>query len=217
MKRIEDTLKHERVYENFKTANLPFSESEWIEITESLRDMAEEILGQRSLSGPEKGQPKQALYKAGKYLAFREFNSNYYSLQLIKAVSDSLNKPNMNFCDMGCGDGNVVYFAEQLGMNAIGVEYQSKLKECHEALDVDVLYGDFYDMDLSFLKEQDMVYLYWPVMDREGMRKLFELIYENTKEDVVVIFNKQGYGSDIPKFKGYEFVDDDLKCSILFK
>jgi hypothetical protein len=123
------------------------------------------------------------------YESFREVASDYDKLEAIKAVADYLNKKTINFCDMGCGLGQMVYFCKKMNLNSIGVEYQTRLKPAHDELKIEVIYGDFFNMNLSFLMDQDIVYLYNPIDDIEMTDELLRLIYDNTNPDVIVIFS----------------------------
>lgn len=106
---------------------------------------------------------------------------------------------------MGCGLGQIVYFSKKIGLNAIGVEYQTRLKAAHNELGINVIYGDFFNMDLSFLKQQDIVYLYRPIDNITGLNNLLKLIYENTGSNVIVIFSMLPVPVNVGKFKKAEY------------
>jgi hypothetical protein len=121
--------------------------------------------------------------------SFKAFPSEARQLWLIKKVADKLGG-SVKMCDMGCGIGLVVKYCKKMGIDAMGVEYQKKqYQELHKKFGINVKYGDFFKMDLGFLKEQDIVYLYQPVHTKKSSLKLLKLIEENTKPDVVIIWS----------------------------
>lgn len=117
----------------------------------------------------------------------REVTSDYDYLKLVKYLFDYNN--NFKFYDLGCGIGNVLYFVKLIGYkNPVGVELQSELKEFHEKLNLDVIYGDLLKMDLSFLKDADIIYLYKPIYDDSLANKLINKILRKTKKGVIIIY-----------------------------
>ena len=125
------------------------------------------------------------LYNNEKYC--REVTSNYTYLKLVKYLFDFNN--NYKFYDLGCGIGSLLYFAKKIGYrDPVGVEYQKDLKEIHEKLNLDVIYGDLLKIDLSFLKDADIVYLYKPIYNDSLANKLIDKILKNTKDGVIIIY-----------------------------
>lgn len=125
------------------------------------------------------------LYNNEKYC--REVTSNYSYLKLVKYLFDFNN--NFKFYDLGCGIGSLLYFAKKIGYrNPVGVEYQKDLKEIHEKLNIDVIYGDLLKIDLSFLKDADIVYLYKPIYNDSLANKLIDIILKNTKDGSIIIY-----------------------------
>ena len=133
------------------------------------------------------------LYNNEKYC--REVTSNYGYLKLVKYLFDFNN--NFKFYDLGCGIGSLLYFAKKIGYrNPVGVEYQKDLKEIHEKLNIDVIYGDLLKIDLSFLKDADIVYLYKPIYNDSLANKLIDKILKNTKDGVVIYCDPDEYFYD---------------------
>jgi SAM-dependent methyltransferase len=125
------------------------------------------------------------LYNNEKYC--REVTSHYDYLKLVKYLFDYNN--NLKFYDLGCGIGSLLYFAKKIGYrDPVGVEYQKDLKEIHEKLNLDVIYGDLLKIDLSFLKDADIVYLYKPIYNDSLANKLIDKILKNTKDGVIIIY-----------------------------
>lgn len=133
-------------------------------------------------------QYSDLLFNDKKY--HRESISSFFSLILLSTIKNIKNTENkkLKLCDIGCGVGNVVYFANKIGYDAVGIEIQENLKSLHEKIGINIIYGDFFEIDLSFLKEMDIIYLYRPIHDYSLNNKLMTLIYENTKEDVIIIY-----------------------------
>lgn len=121
--------------------------------------------------------------------SFIEISSSPSKVWVIEQVAKALGGSGIRVCDMGCGLGMVVLFSQKMGLKAIGVEYQTRLKRLHKELGIDVVYGDFFSMNLDFLKEQDIVYLYQPLKTKYSSLKLVDLISEKTKSDVVILYN----------------------------
>ena len=97
--------------------------------------------------------------------------------------------PGARVCDLGCGLGVVVHFCDRMGLRAMGVEYQRSLKAAHERLGIDVVYGDLFRMDLGFLRDQDVIYLYQPVKTTDSSLALLDLVHGRMREDAVVLYN----------------------------
>lgn len=117
----------------------------------------------------------------------REVTSNYDYLKLVKYLFEYNN--NLKFYDLGCGIGTLLHFTKAIGYkNPVGVELQSELKEFHEKMNLDVIYGDLLKMDLSFLKDADIIYLYKPIYDDSLANNLIDKILKKTKEGVIIIY-----------------------------
>jgi SAM-dependent methyltransferase len=117
----------------------------------------------------------------------KEVTSDYDYLKLVKYLFDYNN--NLKFYDLGCGIGTLLYFVKVIGYkNPVGVEFQSELKEFHKKLNLDVIYGDLLKMDLSFLKDADIIYLYKPIYDDSLANKLITKILRKAKKGVIIIY-----------------------------
>ena len=69
--------------------------------------------------------------------------------------------------------------------------------------------NDNFELDLSFLRNMDVIYLWRPVAGRDFQVKLLDLIYNNTKENVIIIFygndSKEALKDKYEVINGYQF------------
>ena len=79
-------------------------------------------------------------------------------------------------------------YSSSLYKNPVGVEFQSELKKFHKKLNLDVIYGDLLKIDLSFLKDADIIYLYKPIYDDSLANKLITKILRKAKKEVIIIY-----------------------------
>lgn len=68
------------------------------------------------------------------------------------------------------------------------MEYQLGLQKFHKKLNLNVIYGDLLKIDLSFLKDADIIYLYRPIYDDFLAKKLINKILKNSKKEVIIIY-----------------------------
>lgn len=131
-------------------------------------------------------------YKLDDYDAYREIKTSYDIYKIVEFLKNIpyFNNKTLNLCDIGCGIGGFMYLCNNIGLNTYGIEYlEDNNKEYHIKMGLNVKYGDFFKIDLSFLKEMDIIYLYRPIKDTEQIEKILNIIYKNTKDDVVILFN----------------------------
>jgi len=95
-------------------------------------------------------------------------------------------KPGFKLLDIGCGMGNILKLAEEIGYGATGIEINKKLSKYHSELDV--VYGDALYMDLSFINKFDIIYLYRPIDSLKKCNILFDKIYNNCKKSCTIIY-----------------------------
>jgi SAM-dependent methyltransferase len=166
---------------NIEKVQLPFSKKEYESFVHNLSPETHDEDGRLKDSEYYNG----FLYNSEKYC--REVTSNYEYLKLVKYLFDF--NSNYKFYDLGCGIGSLLYFVKKIGYkNTVGVEYQEELVKIHKKLNLDVIYGDLLKMDLSFLKDADIIYLYKPIYDDSLANKLIDKILKNTKDSVVIIY-----------------------------
>jgi len=185
LKRFNESIKY-NIIDYIKSfdinkVKLPFSNKEYESFIHNLSPQTHDEEGRLIDSEYYNG----FLYNSEKYC--REVTSNYEYLKLVKYLFDFNN--NYKFYDLGCGIGSLLYFVKKIGYkNPIGVEYQEELKDTHKKLNLDVIYGDLLKIDLSFLKDGDIIYLYKPIYDDSLANKLIDKILKNTKDDVIIIY-----------------------------
>lgn len=140
-------------------------------------------------------------FKIGGKLVYEEISSEPGYVWIIKKISDRLGG-GAKMCDMGCGNGLVTLYSQKLGLDAIGIEGQKRLEKIHKELGIKVYYGDFFKMGLSVLQDRDIIYLYQPVRSTKSSIELLDRIYNNTKDDVVILY--QTFGRVLDRIKMYD-------------
>lgn len=85
--------------------------------------------------------------------------------------------------DLGCGAGNVLRYAKNIGFKVKGIEFNEDFKGILKHYDVDFI--DIRNMDLTVLSNFDVVYCYKPL--KKGMSKFLIKIKENMKQNAVLI------------------------------
>lgn len=153
----------------------PFSEEEYYVLEDKLRE--------------EHGQfdPSRRLTIGGRQ-AWSEVTSGPSKVWAVSQVAREFGG-RARMCDLGCGLGLVVHFCQRLGMDAMGVEYQRSLEPAHRALGIRVLYGDLFRMDMGFLADRDVIYMYQPVKTAESSIALLGLVHSAMRPDAVVLYN----------------------------
>jgi SAM-dependent methyltransferase len=166
---------------NEKEISLPFSENYYTKLFHKLAPDLFDEDGYFIQSEYEDG----FLYKNGKYC--REVKSPYECFNILSHIQMIKNKK-LKLCDIGCGIGTICYLSEKIGYKSFGIELNKKMKPIHKSLNIDVVYGDCLKIDLSILNDVDVIYLYRPIYDDILASKLIDRIYENTKDDVIIVY-----------------------------
>jgi 2-polyprenyl-3-methyl-5-hydroxy-6-metoxy-1,4-benzoquinol methylase len=104
-----------------------------------------------------------------------------------------------NFLDVGCGIGNIMYLAKQLGMNATGIECNKQYK-IYQLTNETVYYQDAF----TFKKynNYDIIYMYRPIEDFSLEVKLEQQIQESLKVGAIFICYS------VSSFDGYAIQND---------
>lgn len=95
-------------------------------------------------------------------------------------------KPGFKLLDIGCGLGNILKMGNEIGYQSTGIEINEELKKYHN--DLNVIYGDVLKMDLRFIREFDIIYLYRPIGSLDKCDDLFQKIYDNCKDSCIIIY-----------------------------
>jgi SAM-dependent methyltransferase len=127
-------------------------------------------------------------YEIDDYSANHEIYSEYNNLKILKYIKD-ISGSKLKLCDLGCGIGTLLYFSKKIGYDVFGVEYQKELKSIHDSLGIDVVYGDFFKIDMSFLSKFDVIYLYRPIENKNKMKELINLIFNHMKKDAIIVYS----------------------------
>jgi|GEM_PF-2234518 len=127
------------------------------------------------------------LYQAGNNTYYREIITNDDELKCLQFLRQFYKSP--VFCDAGCGIGNMLHFTALMGYKSFGYDINIGLQPIHKKIKADVTYGNLLEMDLTRMKKADIVYMYRPINNRNKMKLMLQLIYNNTREDVIIIYN----------------------------
>jgi SAM-dependent methyltransferase len=109
------------------------------------------------------------------------------------------------FIDIGCGFGNIVRLAEKFGMDAAGIEIQTKYKEYHN--DISVVYQNAKKFNYSNL---DVIYMYRPMTKDKDMYDIISQILKTANVGTRVIYVR--YDIVAPcKFKEIDRISYDIR------
>lgn len=105
---------------------------------------------------------------------------------LAEKLLEKYYEPGFKLLDIGCGLGNILKLGNEIGYQSTGIEINESLKKYHEGLNV--IYGDVLNIDLKFIKDFDVIYLYRPLGPLNKCNKLFEKLYKNCKDNCKIIY-----------------------------
>jgi len=71
----------------------------------------------------------------------------------------------MSFIDLGCGAGNVLRYADNIGYDVTGVDFNKDLLE--HAKDYKTIHCSFDDLKDDDYKKYDVIYIYRPLKEKE--------------------------------------------------
>lgn len=125
--------------------------------------------------------------------------SNYFSMIILKVIKDSIDEK-LTLCDMGCGIGNVVFFSEKIGYKSMGIEMQQVYNEHYKKYNINVINDNLLNIDYSFLKDIDVVYIYRPIINKDIMQEVINKIYDNMKINSFLYF-ENGENLNFSKFE----------------
>lgn len=88
-------------------------------------------------------------------------------------------KPGYKFLDLGCGVGNVLLFAKNIGYDVFGVEFNYKY--LNHLKGYKHLHYDITKLDGNFYNDFDVIYSYKPL--KENFNNFLEDVISNMKEN----------------------------------
>ena len=130
----------------------------------------------------------EALFLDGDEKYFREIATDYETFRYF-AWLRNLHGQEAVFCDIGCGIGNTLHYTSKMGYRSFGYEINKFLQPVHKKIKAEVEYENILEADLARLRTVDVLYLYRPINDTRLMNRLFRLIHQNTRKDVVILYN----------------------------
>jgi cyclopropane fatty-acyl-phospholipid synthase-like methyltransferase len=84
----------------------------------------------------------------------------------------------MSFIDLGCGAGNVLRYANNIGYDVTGVDFNDKL--LNQIEDYKTINEDLRKLDKSIYKNYDVIFSYRPLKE-EGFKKYINNVVDNMK------------------------------------
>lgn len=89
----------------------------------------------------------------------------------------------MTFLDLGCGAGNVLRYADNIGYNVTGVDFN---KDLLKHVEYKKVHSDFKDLSDNFYKEFDVIFSYRP-LKKEFLIPYLEKVRLHMKKDSVLV------------------------------
>lgn len=127
-----------------------------------------------------------------KHLSFKkllDYNKNYnywgnipIEVEHLECLYD-IYQPGMKFIDLGCGVGNVLRYAKNIGYDVTGIEFNEKFKE--HLTNYDVLYQDVRKIDFNLLRKFDVIYSYKPL--KNDFKEFIEKVKSYMKREAYLI------------------------------
>jgi len=94
----------------------------------------------------------------------------------LKTLEKIANKGN-TFLDLGCGAGNILYYADSLGYKCTGVEFNPEFEKFLQPFDYQI--KDIQKLDPEFYSKFDVVYAYLPL--KEDRQDYYQKVISNIK------------------------------------
>lgn len=92
-------------------------------------------------------------------------------------------KPRMTFIDLGCGVGNVLLFAQNIGYNVTGVELDNEL--IPYISEFNHIHSNILDLAPELYKNYDVIYAYMPL--KSGFEEYLNLIIDQMNQGSFLI------------------------------
>jgi hypothetical protein len=153
----------------------------------------------------------------GQYGKYWGFHASYFGIfHILQSIKYILPNKNPKLVDVGCGVGNVLSMCDLMGYSCMGIEYNENLKKFQ--IFINIIYGDVFN-NIGVFKNVDLVYLYQPFYTDVLETKFLNDLYNNTKDDVIVVYTHMN-----EKHKKWETLssfcidnDNDVYTNILMK
>lgn len=108
------------------------------------------------------------------------FNNIIIDVRFLKDLY-KIYQPNLTFLELGCGVGNVLRFAKNIGFKVTGIEIDTNLiQNTEEVINMDIL-----NYPSQNYKNYDVIYIYRPL--KNGYDDYINLIIENMKVGSILI------------------------------
>ena len=93
-------------------------------------------------------------------------------------------EPGMNLIDLGCGAGNILNYAKNIGYEVLGVDWDRDiLKELEKTHSF--IHKDITELDKAFWNSKDIVYCYMPV--KSNFKSLLHRISRSMKPGAYLV------------------------------
>jgi uncharacterized UPF0146 family protein len=138
------------------------------------------------------------------FFSYHSIPSGYWALSVLNIIIKNYKK-HLKLCDLGCGIGNIIYFAKRLGYETMGVEIQPQYNDRYKELGLNVINDDLITMDFSFLSDFDVIYFYRPISNPSLMMYVFNRVYKELKKNALIVFSH----TTMLNFEGYKKIYDD--------
>jgi len=116
---------------------------------------------------------------------YREDGSYKFIPYNINSFIKLLNGKSGKFLDVGCGIGDKVLIAKELGFDAHGIEKDEKLFKIADIYLPNIQNIDAFDFE--DYDKFDVIYAYHPFKDEEKQKALVDLINSKKREDAIFI------------------------------
>jgi uncharacterized UPF0146 family protein len=108
------------------------------------------------------------------------FNNIIIDVRFLKDLY-KIFKPNALFLELGCGVGNVLRFAKNIGFNVTGIEInQNLIQDTLQVINMDI-----QKYPIENYKNYDVIYIYRPL--KNGYDDYIELIIKNMKRGSILM------------------------------
>jgi SAM-dependent methyltransferase len=108
------------------------------------------------------------------------FNNIIIDVRFLKDLY-KIYQPNLTFLELGCGVGNVLRFAKNIGFKVTGIEINQNLIQDN----IEVINMDIQKYPAENYKDYDVIYIYRPL--KNGYDDYINLIIDNMKSGSILM------------------------------